>query len=519
MFGGRSNRSSRSHSVSSNKSRDDTENVDDIQPDTIADSQEDSDTYRHTDEDFTRHPSYRFTKGHPLGEAILKIIEDNTILARKTNVKAMQSKAEDFCTSFHNAIRLERGITGNQLSQCVSDVEQSLLQKELNSHKFNTSVEPPTVFSNVPIITSTQKLNEIQKVFPKPSRFSGTNKEGHMGVVEFLNSLKAAQNQCTLTESEFIDRILAASTGPAHDLIQEWKASGMDTSAIFHNLLLNYDKRISAEDARNQLMGFVANKSQDLASVEAHIIKLVGRAASAMPPGESRKAYYNLEGATALIRALPSNSNLTASNLFSSITTRQGRPCTLHELSQGLNMYRPNIDKDIKQNGVDNYKNKKYLGNQSSYRPNRKFTSFGVETNGKRNTYNKNTDVSYTPKPKNSNFGRTGSNKAPFQQRNSNTKGRPWSQNNNHKTQLNGNKRQPNAAQAKTRCILCGYTNHSATGCRNMRDNSGNIIEIIPTQGCCEKCPQFIKNRLHHPEDACPFRNGGVFDRRNKSRN
>lgn len=518
MFGTRSNRSSRSHSVSSNKSKDDIDNIDDIQIDNVTGSQEDNDTgIGNTSEDFTRNPSYRFTKGHPLGEAILKIIEDNTILARKTNVKAMQSKAEDFCTSFHNAIRLERGITGNQLNQCVTEVEQNLLQKELNSHKFNTSVEPPTVFSNIPIITSTQKLNEIQKVFPKSSRFSGTNKEGHMGVVEFLNSLKAAQNQCILTEPEFIDRILAASTGPAHDLIQEWKTSGMDTSAIFHNLLLNYDKRISAEDARNQLIGFRANKSQDLAAVEAHIIKLVGRAASALPPGESRTAYYNLEGATALIRALPPNSNLTASNLYSSITTRQGRSCTLYELSQGLNMYRPNIDKDIKLNGVDNYRNKKFLGNQSSYRPNRKFTSFGVEANSKRN--NKNTDVSFTPKPKNNNFGKMGSNKAPFQQRNSKTNGKPWSQNNNPKAQFNGYKRRPNEAGAKNRCILCGYNNHNATDCKNMRDNSGNIIEIIPTQGCCDRCPQFIKNRLHHPEDACPFRNGGVFDRRNKKQN
>ena len=47
-----------------------------------------------------------------------------------------------------------------------------------------------------------------------------------------------------------------SSTGQAHNIILEWQTNGMDTAAIFHNLLLNYDKRLTAEDARNQLIGY-----------------------------------------------------------------------------------------------------------------------------------------------------------------------------------------------------------------------------------------------------------------------
>ena len=42
-----------------------------------------------------------------------------------------------------------------------------------------------------------------------------------MGVVEFLRSLVAAQNQCGLSEEEFLDRLSASWTGQAHDLILE----------------------------------------------------------------------------------------------------------------------------------------------------------------------------------------------------------------------------------------------------------------------------------------------------------
>jgi hypothetical protein len=63
-------------------------------------------------------------------------------------------------------------------------------------------------------------------------------------------------------------------------------------------------------------------------------------------------------------------------------------------------------------------------------------------------------------------------------------------------------------------CSLCGMSNHEATNCRNMVDNQGKKIELIPTYGVCQACPQSVHPRLHHPEALCPYRPGGPFNKR-----
>ena len=48
-----------------------------------------------------------------------------------------------------------------------------------------------------------------------------------------------------------------------------------------------------------------------------------------------------------------------------------------------------------------------------------------------------------------------------------------------------------------------------------MQDNSGKVIEIMPTQGTCNKCPQSVAPRLRHPEWICPYRPNGPLHGRN----
>ena len=48
-------------------------------------------------------------------------------------------------------------------------------------------------------------------------------------------------------------------------------------------------------------------------------------------------------------------------------------------------------------------------------------------------------------------------------------------------------------------CSLCGYSNHRATDCRNIRHDAGNIKQIIPTRGTRIACPNHIKTHLQHP--------------------
>jgi hypothetical protein len=63
----------------------------------------------------------------------------------------MATNVEDFCTSFHNSVRLERDLTSEMIGNNNHEVEMSIINKELNSHKINASIEPPNNFSPVPI--------------------------------------------------------------------------------------------------------------------------------------------------------------------------------------------------------------------------------------------------------------------------------------------------------------------------------------------------------------------------------
>jgi hypothetical protein len=452
--------------------------------------------------------SYRFTSAHPIGNILLKILQDTTNLAKKNNTKAMATNIDELCTAFHNGIKLERANLHNRYESTIADVEKSLMDKELNAHTINAAIMPPTEFSDEPVIGNHLKLGEIIKVFPKPSRFSGNlQKDGNYSVVEFLNALTAAQRQCKLSEEEFIDRILASSTGLAHDLILEWKSNGDNASTIYHSLLVNFDSRMSPEEARNKLATFTIGKNSNLARAESNIQLLVGRAAAMFPYGESRNAYRNMEGCSTLIRALPPYSSLTANNLYQNYTTRLGRACTMHELFRGLDQYRGVIDRDIKANGTSMMPkfvppkgglNKKY----SSY-------SMAVQMGGSNRQnavrpvpppnmiQNKQNDISYTPKPVVRNFN----NRTRPQNNNNNQNygprnNRPFNKNNNR---FNNFKRQS--------CPLCGQ-NHKA------EDDSGKILEMHPIHGICTKCPSFVKPRLHHPEVVCPYRVGGPLNKR-----
>jgi len=465
-------------------------------------------------EEYTDDNDYQFTSEHPLGSILLKIVQDQTNLTRKSKTGGMATNIKELCSNFHNAIKLERANVNNKLSSTVAGVERSLMDKELNSHSVNAAVEIPKNFSTTPVITSSQKLAEIMKIFPKSGKFSGNSqKDGHYSVVEFLNTLTRAQNQCLLTEDEFIDRILDTTTGTAHELVFEWKLNGDSVNSIYHNLVVNFDHRLPAEEARTRLHNFVIGRNSSLAKAQSAIQLLIARACTLLPPGDSRIAYKNMEGCTTLIRALPPNSSQLANNTYQNFTTRLGRACTLEELFRGLNQYRSTIDKDIKQNGASsnptNYKNNKRPAGKSSG-----YSSFNMSIEGKKGYQNNRpmnnkprtspNETSYTPRPQiirpNMNrkiqFNKGSNNKPP----NKNFAGRRFQQNILNKS-----------------CSLCGMSNHKTTECKNMRDDSGKILEMLPTYGVCSKCPEKVKPRLHHPEVSCPYRLGGPFNKHIKN--
>jgi hypothetical protein len=249
--------------------------------------------------------SIKFTKEHPIGAILIKLAQDNTALARKSNLRGVETNINELCTSFHTAVKLEKMDIENKFLKTHKDIEDSIIHKDLNSHQINTAVQPPKYFSPIPTIDSGSKLSETLKLFPRNIKFSGLKQDNGMSVTEFLNIMKVAQDHAQLSEEEFIDRMLACSTGLAHELLLEWKTNGENVATIYHNLLINFDKRLSAEEAKQQLLSYKISRNSTLAKAESSIMLLASRAASQMPEGSSRVAYYNLEDCNTIIRALP----------------------------------------------------------------------------------------------------------------------------------------------------------------------------------------------------------------------
>ena len=501
------------------------------------------------DGDTTLNPGihYEYTNNHPLGKLLLKVLHDNTQLAKKTGLKTMELGIDDLCTSFYNAQLMERNRMKNSILQTTAGIEMSMIEKEMNSHTLNQQVEPPKTFSPVPTLLTSRQRADCMKLLPSGShKFNGS--PTGMNILEYLHMLKTMQQQCNLSQPEFNEMMLASTTGNAHMLLYGWIENKEDPTNIFHNLLVHFDKRLQPEEARARLYAYKAPKTADLAKVEATIQRLASRATSNMPPGIARTTSYNLEVISGLIKALPTASSLIVQNQNNEKSARLGEPLTAVQLSRVLNMYRHTIDKDIRMNGVNansmdrkanprsNGKNnnnnmKKYnvfkISAQSPGTPeprekNRFVPQVNLNSQPPRPSYrpmNNNNNKSggqqdmraawrdkygmkeSRPKPRDSNF-KTGD-------RPRNNQGRFQKGPNKPNNRYNNNKQ---GSYNKNYCSLCGKTDHRAVdGCPNMVSDNGRRVNILPSKDTCQACPGHVQPRLGHPSAICPYRKGGIW--------
>ena len=116
---------------------------------------------------------------------------------------------------------------------------------------------------------------------------------------------------------------------------------------------MHFDRRLTLKSAKELLLNYRAPKSLSLKEVETNIMLWVSRAATLLPAGNSRIAYYNMEIIQTLIRSLPQNSSARVQSVFNTLSARMGRAAKATELSRALNIDRHSIDMDIKSNGVD----------------------------------------------------------------------------------------------------------------------------------------------------------------------
>jgi hypothetical protein len=503
--------------------------------------------------------SFDVTNNHPLGRLLLNNLLDTSNLARKTNTKESENNVKELCDMFCAHLNLTDKLLEEKIKKNNEQFERELLDKEVDSHKINASIMPPSNWGVHPTLEgNAQRQTSASKAFPGIGKFRGFPREGYMNVVEFLTHLKTAQEQCKLSKKEFIEKMIIASTGEAHELLSYSRDQNETLEDMYHQLLMRFDDRITVDEAKAKLQAFRATKNMNLAKIESQIMILAGRACAQYPVGTSRQAYYNMEACQALIRALPPASNITASTVYNNITARLGEAPSYTYFTRALNTHRTVIDQDVRHSGAEPVRFGKFNAKKAkatpriyaNKRPNFNaysvtMSSTGAEavsqtppkprviTASRRGgaaykpaypTYQNRYRTNFTPNARgsvnyrngvrgtfgNNNFNNGNQNRNALTFRRGNYTGRPTNFNRNRGSMNN------RPYRGNNKCSLCGYSNHKATDCRNIKDDAGNVKQIIPTMGTCSKCPSHVFPRLHHPEIYCTYRAAvGTVARRN----
>ena len=470
------------------------------------------------------------TQNHPMGRILLGFLNEHMKTASKNNSKAIDIKIDNLCDDFVEFLKLTSASNMRSTANLMAGLESKLLNKELNSHTINMSIEPPSSFSPVAAIRSVHDKAQAMKIFPTRHKFNGSSHDNNMDVVEYLGSINDAQEQCNLNEKEFKGMLMATTTGKPHALMRGWIANKEDIPTIYHNLLLHFDKRISPEEARQQLNEYTAPKSTKLSSIEAHLMDLADRASTMLPAGPSRTAFYNMELIYALIRCLPPQSSSIVQMKYNELSAKLGRAATAAELSRAIHSARYAIDKDISEHGSEHFtpfqklrldkKGDNYIMGTNKYK-----TAYAIT--GADSSLETSHDSHFTPRdtmfqPFRSGMKNTSDRRRPF----SSAPFRPYNfqrpQYNSTNKYRSGNPPSRNSDEFQETdistfspryCSLCGQKDHAALQvCPNMVNDNGVQVKILPTLGTCQSCPSEVSPRLNHPTPLCPYRKGGPLE-------
>jgi hypothetical protein len=428
-----------------------------------------------------------YTKSNPLGKILINLLHDQLALEERTGLNECKSNLQDLCSTFYHHMNLQKNELQKDIHNHTESIADSIIQRDLDSHLLKADVKVPKYFSPNKKLLTLNQHSECHRIFPtRGTKFSG---EGSGSVLEFLGTMTMAQAQCTLSEPEFLEMLLQSTTGQAHLLIKDWIDHGDTIESIYHNLVLHYDRRLTPEEARLQLMAYKAPKSQSLQKVEGKIMMLATRASANLPAGQSQAANFNNEAISALIRALPPNSAIQVQNMYHTLSARLRRTCTYNELTRALNVIKHGIDADIKQNGYElggkrTKESYKYKGNTHKRNATTFSNSVSHDTMGPSREQSKNEGIKG-----NGRFRKNkGQNRDRFRQ----------------DTNLDY-------------CSLCGHKDHKASDdCPYMVSDTGKVIKVFAKQNPCTACPSYVSPRLNHPERICPYRIGGPFHGNNK---
>ena len=487
--------SSPSSRTSSNLSLNDL-NLDDIQPDPIIPIAIAKEPQNELPANTEEVPSFykNFTSNHPLGSLLLRLTSMNIELCKKANIPQQEiPDLAETCKDFVSAIRLERNKTHNNINNISSDIENSILNKELNYHSVNASIIPPTKFSPAPVIINASKLNEVLKAFPSKTNQKFNGLASGVNIVEFLNNMNTGQEIMCLSKNEFLQMLLRCVSGKVYNLLSETINHEKDVSNIYHSMMCMFDTRLSSSNARKVLTAYKANRTSSLTKVQSYILEVASRIASALPAGQSRTSMFNLEANSALVRCLPSNSSVLVNNIINGLTAKLQRHPTFIEVTKCLSKYSDTIDSDIEKNGAIPNRGNNYVNMNSKS----KYRVYSVRNNGNFNRKHANNT-------NNNNYSNYNNNQR-AQNRSMSFGNKKFRDSPKNEGAYNMNtNRQENKGKGGKYCSLCGDKTHTAADlCYKMRDDQHRLIQVIPTYKHCEVCLQKKGRKLFHPSTAC----------------
>jgi len=428
----------------------------------------------------------------------------------------MNTNIHDMCDSFHEFLQVNEDKRVDNKREVQQEMEHKMIQKQLNGHLQKQAFRPPAYFSPTPVINnSLSRTSDIYKLFTnRNNKFSG-NPRDSLSLLEFINSMNAAQAQAKLSEPEFKDMLLACTTGEAHKFLVDWSEnSNEDVASTYHQLGLRFDNRIDPETARSELFNYVATKDKTLAQVESEVMSLAYRACDIYPPGESRTMARDFEFCNTLMRCLPAKSSELVRREHGDLSTMLPKSPTATELSRGLHNLRHIIDRDIHTNGAEPSRNFSKQRIQKGKITRKPYANYGIDKfiTPSRPLATRYTNLATQQDPPTKDPRRTlkyGHNQENKPRKN--PSGRQYSSIGaaRRKQSQNGSRR---PFIKRIGCSLCGqFTHKEPETCPNMVTDSGTHIRLHPIQGTCSECPGNKVNTLHHPKSLCPWRPAGIF--------
>ena len=475
--------------------------------------------------------SMAFTQNHPLGKILMELVTDNNKSKKGSKDKENALNMEWFSQNFYEAMQMDARARDRQAEIITKTVQNDLLKRDLTSHTLSMDIQPPMCFAPRPVMTNIQQRAECLKIFPSRNKFGGFNKEHSIDVVEFLHTMNAAQRNCKVSLEEFKEMLLACTTGNPNVRIRSWINDNYSLNTIYHYLQLHFDTRISPTEASNQLSNYKAPKTLTLAKVQAHVMELAERTATQVPEGDTRSIMYDVDFVKGLINCLPLESQHMVRTKYHELSARLRRAATASELSQALHSIRHIIDADISKNGADKTHRHQGPTNKDSkaigkFKPFKRSSVFAIQTPVEDDLDQNVTDPPgqiYVGTFHNATDRRTGQQQQQTQSHRARGNSNVTSAKNNHDNKKSSYTPRQNTFNkfSKVRntsnahgsstdyCSLCGKQDHKAAdGCPYMVDDNGVRVDVLPTHTNCSECPAYIKRRLNHPMQLCPYRKG-----------